>query len=229
MQEDFHKKFVKDKFDRIVRNYDLVNFLGSFGQDALWRKAVAKELSSANPPLLDLCCGPFTLSKEIHKRNPSPMFALDLSMQMLFYGIKKRAFSGLFPLCGDAEELPFKDQSFGGISIAFGFRNLAKREKALSEFYRVLKPGGLLVILEFSKPTLPVFKSLYRLYLHYFMPFLGGILTGDKEAYYYLANSIEAFPSQKKVCEMLKNAGFKDVRVKTLTLGVVSLYKGSKR
>ncbi len=226
---DPHKKFVKDKFDRIVRNYDLVNFLGSFGQDVLWRKEVARELSSAEPPLLDLCCGPFTLSKEIHKKNPSPMFALDLSLEMLVYGMRKRAFPGLFPLCGDAEELPFKDYSFGGISIAFGFRNLTKREKALSEFYRVLKPGGLLVILEFSRPTLPVFKSLYRLYLHYFMPLLGGILTGDKEAYQYLANSIEAFPSQEKVCEMLKKAGFEDISVKTLTLGVVSLYKGIRR
>ena len=228
-KEELHKRFVKDKFDRIVRNYDLVNTLGSFGQDSFWRREVAKELSSASPPLLDLCCGPFTLSKEIHRLNPAPMFALDFSLQMLLYGVKKRAFSGLYPLCGDAENLPFKEGVFGGISIAFGLRNLVKREKALSEFYRVLKSEGVLVILEFSRPSFPIFKQVYRLYLHHFMPFLGGLLTGDKEAYKYLATSIEAFPPEEKVCEMMKRAGFSKVKANPLTLGVVTLYRGIKR
>jgi len=222
------KRFVKEKFDRIVKNYDLVNLIGSFAQDKLWRKRVSEELKGCESPLLDVCCGPFTLSTEIVKKTNCKVWGLDFSFQMLHYGVKRRFRREIYPVCGDAEQLPFTDETFGGISIAFGFRNLPHRELALEEFFRVLKPKGKLVILEFSQPKNPLFRPIYFLYLSYYMPLLGGLLTGDKEAYNYLASSIKAFPSPEKVKEMLEKAGFKKVRYFPMTMGVVHLHIATK-
>jgi len=222
------KDFVKEKFDRIVRRYDLVNLIGSFGQDKLWRKKVRQVISQATSPILDLCSGPYTLSTEILKSHQGPLFALDLSFEMLLYGKPRIKDKPIFPLRGDAEVLPFKSNTFGGISIAFGLRNLPNREKALKEFFRVLKSRGILVILEFSFPKNPFVARVYSFYLERYMPFLGGLLTGDKEAYQYLAASIKAFPSPEKVIRMLKKAGFSNVRHKLLSFGIVSLYVAEK-
>lgn len=225
-QSETHKEFVKRKFDRIVRRYDLVNALASLFQDKLWRKKVAQVFKNLEGPFLDLCAGPFTLSLEILKAQPQKLFALDLSMEMLLYG-KTKKFSFLkyiYPLRGDAERLPFKENTFSGISIAFGLRNLPDREKAISEFFRVLKPGGILAILEFSLPKNFFIKATYLIYLKYWIPFLGGLLTGDKEAYQYLADSIQKFPSPEEVDKLLVKAGFKRRSILSLTLGVVSLY-----
>ncbi|MEZ0344741.1 MAG: ubiquinone/menaquinone biosynthesis methyltransferase [Caldimicrobium sp.] len=225
-QSETHKEFVKRKFDRIVRRYDLVNALASLFQDKLWRKKVAQVFKNLEGPFLDLCAGPFTLSLEILKAQPQKLFALDLSMDMLLYGkTKKSSFlKYIYPLRGDAEKLPFKENTFSGISIAFGLRNLPDREKALSEFFRVLKPGGILAILEFSLPKNFFIKATYLIYLKYWIPFLGGLLTGDKEAYQYLADSIQKFPSPEEVDKLLVKAGFKRRSILSLTLGVVSLY-----
>lgn len=225
-QSETHKEFVKRKFDRIVRRYDLVNALASLFQDKLWRKKVAQVFKNLEGPFLDLCAGPFTLSLEILKAQPQKLFALDLSMDMLLYGkTKKSSFlKYIYPLRGDAERLPFKENTFSGISIAFGLRNLPDREKALSEFFRVLKPGGILAILEFSLPKNFFIKATYLIYLKYWIPFLGGLLTGDKEAYRYLADSIQKFPSPEEVDKLLVKAGFKRRSILSLTLGVVSLY-----
>ena len=229
MQNFPDKTFIKSKFDRIVKNYDLVNLLGSLGQDLRWRKKLVKSLPPLKSPILDLCCGPFTLTQEIRKSQKNiPIFALDISLEMLLYGKSKRKISNLYPVCGDAESLPFKDNSFEAITIVFGFRNLPHKQKALYEFYRVLKTNGILLILEFSKPTLPIFKTIYKYYLNYFMPFLGKILTGDKEAYIYLAKSINNFPSCNEVAKMLKKAGFKNISFKHLTFKIVTIYKAYK-
>ncbi len=225
---DLHKKFVKEKFDRIVKRYDLVNLIGSLGQDKIWRKKVADILKDAEPPLLDLCCGPYTLTLEILKKNPVKIYGLDLSFSMLFYGKKRIYDKPVFPVCGDAEILPFKSNSFGGISIAFGLRNLPNKEKAIKEFFRVLKPQGKLVILEFSWPKNFIFQKIYKVYLDYYMPFLGGLLTKDKEAYLYLAHSIKKFPPPEKIKEMLSKCGFKEVKPQSLTMGIVNLYVGLK-
>jgi demethylmenaquinone methyltransferase/2-methoxy-6-polyprenyl-1,4-benzoquinol methylase len=221
-----HKDFMKDKFGKITRYYDLANSICSFWQDKGWRKEVSQALDEVDPPILDLCCGPYTLTLEILKRKKRIAFALDLSREMLKFGLTKRApdLSFVYPVCGDAEELPFKDETFGAVTIAFGFRNLVNRDKALHEMHRVLKKNGLLAILEFSKPKVPIIRNVYFFYLKKIIPIIGGLLTGDYQAYRYLATSIENFPEVETVREMLRIAGFSEVFTKSLTFGVVTLY-----
>lgn len=221
-----HKDFMKDKFGKITRYYDLANSICSFWQDKGWRKEVSQALDEVDPPILDLCCGPYTLTLEILKRKKRIAFALDLSREMLKFGLTKRApdLSFVYPVCGDAEELPFKDETFGAVTIAFGFRNLVNRDKALHEMHRVLKKDGLLAILEFSKPKVPIIRNVYFFYLKKVIPIIGGLLTGDYQAYRYLATSIENFPEVETVREMLRMASFSEVFTKSLTFGVVTLY-----
>ncbi|MFZ8831654.1 MAG: ubiquinone/menaquinone biosynthesis methyltransferase [Thermodesulfobacteriaceae bacterium] len=221
-----HKDFMKDKFGKIARHYDLANSICSFWQDKGWRKKVSQALDEVDPPILDLCCGPYTLTLEILKRKKRIAFALDLSREMLKFGLAKRTLdlSFVYPVCGDAEELPFKDETFGAVTIAFGFRNLVNRDKALQEMHRVLKKNGLLAILEFSRPKLPVLRKVYFLYLKKIIPLVGGLLTGDYQAYRYLATSIENFPEVETVRGMLRKTGFSEVFTKGLTFGVVTLY-----
>ncbi len=222
------KKFIKEKFDKIVRRYDLVNLIGSLGQDKLWRRKVAEILKASKPPILDLCCGPYTLSVEIFKKNSHSLFALDFSFSMLYYGKKRIANYSIYPVCGDAEILPFKNDTFGGMSIAFGLRNLPNKEKTLKEFYRVLKLNGRLVILEFSWPKNRIFQKIYKIYLDKYIPLLGSVLTGDKSAYLYLADSIKKFPPPEEIKEILLETGFKKVKYKFLTMGIVTLYTAYK-
>ena len=221
-----HKDFMKDKFGKITRYYDLANSICSFWQDKGWRKEVSQALDEVDPPILDLCCGPYTLTLEILKRKKRIAFALDLSREMLRFGLTKRApdLSFVYPVFGDAEELPFKDETYGAVTMAFGFRNLVNRDKALQEMHRVLKKEGLLAILEFSKPKLPIFRKVYFFYLKNIIPLIGGLLTGDYQAYRYLATSIENFPEVETVRGMLRNTGFSEVFTKSLTFGVVTLY-----
>ena len=222
------KKFIKEKFEKIDKRYDLVNLIGSLGQDKLWRKKVAEIFKDLKSPILDLCCGPYTLSLEISKKSSHPLFALDFSFSMLYYGKKRILNYLIYPVCGDAEILPFKNNTFGGISIAFGLRNLPNIEKALKEFYRVLKPDGLLVILEFSWPKNKFFQKIYKIYLDKYIPLLGSILTGDKASYLYLADSIKKFPAPNEIKRMLLETGFKEVKYNSLTMGIVTLYTAYK-
>jgi demethylmenaquinone methyltransferase/2-methoxy-6-polyprenyl-1,4-benzoquinol methylase len=221
-----HKNFMKDKFGKITRYYDLANSICSFWQDKGWRKEVSQALDEVDPPILDLCCGPYTLTLEILKRKKRIAFALDLSREMLKFGLTKRAhdLSFVYSVCGDAEELPFKDETFGAVTMAFGFRNLVNRDKALQEMHRVLKKDGLIAILEFSKPKVPIFRKVYFFYLKNIIPIIGSLLTGDYQAYRYLATSIENFLEVETIREMLRNTGFSEVFTKSLTFGVVTLY-----
>ncbi|MEM0333640.1 MAG: ubiquinone/menaquinone biosynthesis methyltransferase [Candidatus Aenigmatarchaeota archaeon] len=231
MNEIEHKNFVKKKFDLIVKKYDLVNLIGSLGQDYLWRKKVALVLKKTPTPILDLCCGPFTLSLALLKERPCPIFALDFSLEMLFYGktkLSEKEKYFIYPVCADAEILPFKSETFGTLSIAFGLRNLSNKEKALEEFYRVLKPEGVLAILEFSLPKVFIFKKIYLFYLTKYLPFLGKLLTGDKEAYQYLAESIQKFPPPEELKKTLLKIGFKEVIYEYFTLGIVTFYLAIK-
>lgn len=226
------KRYVREKFSRVTRRYDLVNTLGSLGLDYWWRYKAAQELFPFPGPLLDLCAGTFTLSRELVRQRPRLVVALDICWEMLAFGVLRHqshpALSFIRPVVGDGEKLPFSGESFWGVSVAFGVRNLAQLELGLLEMYRVLKKGGKAVILEFSRPKAPLFSPLYRLYLRYFMPFLGGHLTGDKEAYDYLARSIEAFPAPEDLAHLLREIGFQQVQYEPLTLGVVTIYTAFK-
>ncbi len=226
------KAYVKEKFSRVTRRYDLVNTLGSLGIDHWWRYEAVKELARYPGPILDLCAGTLTLSKEIVRQRPRLVVALDICWDMLAYGrhrlAQHPAFTFIRPICADGERLPFPDNVFWGETVAFGVRNLANLKKGLQEMLRVLRPGGKAVILEFSRPKAPVFAPLYRFYLNHVLSRLGGWLTGDEEAYRYLARSIAAFPSPKEFTTLMQEVGFTLVRSRPLTLGVVTIYTGFK-
>lgn len=225
-ERESHKKFLEKKFGRIVRYYDLVNSILSLFQDRFWRKKLSGFLKDTEGPLLDLCCGPFTLSLEILRRRPREIHALDLSFEMLSFGMVRsqnhRPY--LFPIRGDAERLPFKDTQFSALTIAFGLRNLPHVDLAIDEFFRVLRENGLLLILEFSLPKNPIIRALYLPYLKYIVPFLGGVLTGDREAYQYLSQSIQKFSAPEVIEQKLIKRGFSKIAILPMTFGVVTLY-----
>ncbi len=226
-------KFVREKFASVTRRYDLLNTLLSLYIDHYWRWVTTRELSSyKRGPILDLCAGTLPLSCEIARQIPRPVISVDFCFEMLQYGmdqrLKSRAERRIFPVCGDGQELPLPDDTFEGITIAFGIRNLTSPQKGLQEMIRVLKPGGKLVILEFSRPKNPVFAPIYRFYLHKFLPFLAGFISGDQEAYTYLAKSIQAFYDPPELASMMEKEGFNAVKYRPLTMGIVTVYTGIK-
>ncbi len=228
------KRFVQKKFAAVTRRYDLLNSLLSFYTDHYWRWKAARELRPYKKgPILDLCAGTLPLSEEIVRQGKRPVVALDFCLEMLEYGKEKvlqkpgkKDF--IRPVCGDAERLPVTDDTFEGITIAFGIRNLSRPDIGLREMKRVLVKGGKLVILEFSRPKNPLFAPFYRFYLHKVLPFIAGTISGDKEAYDYLAASIQKFYEPEQLAAMMKEAGFTDVRYQPLTFGIVTIYTGLK-
>jgi demethylmenaquinone methyltransferase/2-methoxy-6-polyprenyl-1,4-benzoquinol methylase len=154
--------------------------------------------------------------------------ALDFSLVMLARGIKRANNAAISPVGGDAESLPFRDETFDRAIVGFGIRNLAHPQKGIGELLRVIKPGGRLVILEFGRPTLPVFKEIYQWYLSRFIPWAGGLVSGHKEVYHYLHTSIRDFPEPTAMMAMMHKAGFSHISFRKLTGGIVNLYIGEK-
>ncbi len=225
------KKFVQEKFSSVTAKYDFLNSLLSLGIDRLWRFKTVRTLNGASGPILDVCAGTLPLSKEVFRQTGSNVVALDFCYDMLAYGAKGldiKEKGHIHAICADGERLPLSSNTFSGFTVAFGIRNLADLPRGFREMYRVLKPGGKGAILEFSRPSAPIFRDLYRLYLHRVLPHIGGLISGDKEAYRYLAESIQGFYSQNEVCFMLEKAGFTDVTFKPMTLGIVTLYTCKK-
>lgn len=222
------KGFVKEKFSNVAGRYDLLNSVLSLGIDSLWRKTVAEALRGIHGPFLDVCAGTLPLSLTLARHGLRPVCALDFCFDMLAYGHHKLStsseFQHILPVCADAEKLPLCSNQFGGITVAFGVRNLGNIRQGISEMHRVLRPNGKLVILEFSRPKTPVLSQFYRFYLHKFLPAIGGMVSGDRAAYRYLADSIEAFMSPEALCGLLKDVGFKDVTYLPMTFGVVTMY-----
>lgn len=216
-------------FNDLAPVYDLGNHLLSFGLDFLWRKRLAEELKKFQPEtVLDLACGTMDLALAVRKRNPAAtVVGIDLAGNMLRLGAEKVRAGGLgeavFPAQADIEQMPFADESFSAASIAFGIRNVERRERALSEIRRVLKPGGVLAVLEFSLPEKGLFAKIYRVYLGTFLPLAGKILSGGK-SYFYLRDTIAEFPSPEQFCEELKAAGFASAGSEGLSGGAVRLY-----
>ena len=225
-----NKAFVRRSFAAIAGNYDLLNTLLSFGVNACWRHEAIKALGLSGPGLvLDCCAGTMRLGKRVLRQWPRVrVVALDLSLVMLDRGRKGMKGNAITPLCGDAEELPFRAETFDRVIVGFGIRNLTAPRKGIEELFRIIKRGGKVVILEFGRPTLPLFKDLYQWYLARFIPWAGGLISGHKEVYRYLHASIMAFPEAAKLMAMMQNAGFSEIRRRQLTCGIANLYMGEK-
>lgn len=228
------KKFVRDKFASISSRYDLLNSLLSFQVDRYWRWTTTRELSQFQTgSVLDLCAGTLPLSLELTRQaKQRQVLAVDFCEDMLRSGVKTLPNDGrkerIFPVCGDGEEIPAPDNTFWGCTVAFGVRNLSRTQKGLNEMHRVLKPKGKLLVLEFSRPSNPIIKPLYNFYLNKVLPKIAGLVSGDKEAYEYLASSIAAFYEPEELLQMIRTAGFASAERKPLTFGIVTLYIGVK-
>ncbi len=224
------REYVRRSFASIAQSYDLLNTLLSFGLDAWWRHEAVKALGFSGPGLvLDACAGTMRLGRGVLRRWPgAKVVALDFSPVMLERGRKGAKEGTITPLCGDAEGLPFRNGTFDCAIVGFGIRNLADPRTGIEELFRVLKGGGKLVILEFGRPILPVFKDIYQWYLSHFIPWAGGLMSGHKEVYRYLHASIMAFSEENDVMAAMKQAGFSAVRYQKLTGGIANLYIGGK-
>ncbi len=227
------KEQVAKMFDNISGKYDFLNHFLSLGIDIRWRrKAVAYLKSDAPKQVLDVATGTGDFAIEILSLNPDKVTGVDISEGMLGVGkekVKKRNLTDKIELLyGDSENLPFKDETFDAVTVAFGVRNFENLEKGLSDIYRVLRPGGKLVVLEFSQPTIFPFKQLYRFYFKAILPKIGNRISKDQSAYTYLPESVIAFPFGNEFLNKLNEAGFKNTLCKTLTFGISSIYVGQK-
>ncbi len=231
---DEKKTFVREKFSSISHKYDFLNSLLSFQIDRYWRWVTTRELKMfPDGAVLDLCAGTLPLSLELTRQAPQrQVVAIDFCENMLRAGLKTLPRDGrrerIFAVCGDGEKIPACDGIFWGITVAFGVRNLGRTQDGLNEMHRVLKPGGKLLILEFSRPRNPIVKPVYSFYLNKVLPKVAGLVSGDKEAYEYLASSIAKFYEPEELMGMMKKAGFADVSRRPLTFGIVSVYIGVK-
>ncbi|RMG57264.1 MAG: bifunctional demethylmenaquinone methyltransferase/2-methoxy-6-polyprenyl-1,4-benzoquinol methylase UbiE [Deltaproteobacteria bacterium] len=229
---DENKK-IRDMFSRISRRYDFLNRLLSLGFDVRWRKrAVSFVYPREGGTHLDLACGTGDVSLEIFRQVASPrVVGGDVSMEMLKLAREKmerrKISDGFTAVACVGEELPFRDGCFDTVSIAFGIRNIVERERALREMRRTLKPGGLLIILEFSLPRSPLFRTLYLFYFTKLLPFLGGLFS-EKGAYDYLPASVIDFPPPEEFEKVILSCGFTRVRRESLTGGIVTLYVAEK-
>lgn len=213
-------------FDDVAATYDLTNDLLSFGQDRLWRRAVAKQVAAkSGQQILDLAAGTGSSSVAFLAEGVR-VVASDFSEGMLAEGRKRHP--ELEFKFADATNLPFKANEFDTVTISFGLRNVVDVNKALSEMLRVTKPGGQLVICEFSKVTNVFFKPFYRLYLNVLLPVFSRLASKTPEAYSYLAESIEAWPNQAELLEQIEAAGWKQAKFKNLTFGIVAIHFAKK-
>jgi demethylmenaquinone methyltransferase/2-methoxy-6-polyprenyl-1,4-benzoquinol methylase len=227
------KEQVAQMFDRISKRYDFLNHFLSLGIDISWRKKAIKLLSSYSPrSILDIATGTGDFALEAMSLNPDKIIGIDISPGMLDIGRRKIAEKNLDQKIdlqlGDCEKLRFEDNNFDAVIVSFGVRNFENLGRGLMEMYRVLKPQGVTVILEFSKPQKFPFKQVYRWYFNGILPLVGRIISSDSSAYSYLPESVKHFPSGKGFLQEMKKAGFNNCICKTLTFGVSSIYIARK-
>ena len=219
-------------FDNIAATYDLLNGILSFKMDYIWRKTTIKKITNHPKKILDIATGTADLAIMAAKYTIAKITAVDISKNMLQIGnekIKKNKFSKRIKLqLADAEQLPFENNSFQAITAGFGVRNFENMDKGLSEMYRVLTKNGLILIIEPSKPSKFPIKQIYNLYFLNILPLLGKIISKDKDAYKYLNQSVNHFPSKTQFLNKLNEIGFINCKHIPLTLGVVSLYIAEK-
>ncbi len=226
---------IRRMFAGIAPRYDLLNRLLSAGRDRYWRREAAAQAHLAPGGLaLDVCTGTADLAIELARQFPGAksILGVDFCLPMLQRGADKVARVGLAHRIrlqvASAEILPFDSGVFDAATVAFGIRNLADRRRGLAELSRVLRTGGVGIILEFGTPQGPLFGRLYRFYFHRVLPWLGGLVSGDRRAYSYLPASVSGFPSPGEFARLMEDVGFHDVRFRALTGGIVMLHVGRK-
>ncbi|MEI6236437.1 MAG: ubiquinone/menaquinone biosynthesis methyltransferase [Planctomycetota bacterium] len=226
---------VREMFSRVSERYDFLNHFLSMGLDILWRRRAAREAVGlgAGDTLADLCTGTGDLAFALHSVAPKArIIALDFTYEMVAFGPKKAArknVTGIEFGIGDSLALPLKDNSVAIASVAFGIRNVANLTQGLSEMVRVVRPGGKVLVLEFTKPTGLVFGPLYMFYFKHILPLIGRMIAATAgDAYKYLPQSVQAFAGPEEMSERLAALGLKNVRAISMTFGTVHLYIGQK-
>ncbi len=227
------KEQVKDIFNDIAPKYDLLNHLLSLNIDKGWRRKAMKYIDKGgHGHLLDVACGTGDFSIAAYRAGVRQITGIDISANMVEVGRRKIRELGLEPYIdlqvGDTEQMEFADQSFDVVTVAFGVRNFEHLKIGLQEMWRVLRPGGKVIILEFSMPERFPMKQLYRLYFRHILPTIGGWVSGNKQAYTYLPESVMKFPQGEAFLNILKECGFVAPIQKRLSCGITSLYVGIK-
>jgi len=232
------RKNVWVMFDRIAHRYDILNRLLSFRQDVVWRNKLARYLPEGNNlVILDVATGTGDVLISLLKKSPkskiSKSIGIDMAEKMLDFGrqkLRKLKLDDRIELHqGNATDIQFNENTFDAATISFGIRNVNDLDLGIQNMYRVLKPNGRVLILEFSLPKNNVLKNLYLFYFRKVLPFIGGVISGDSYAYNYLNQSVESFPYGDDFCEILKRNGFKNVKYHVLTFGIASIYQGDKK
>ncbi len=233
LKED-KKASVESMFDSIAWRYDFLNHFLSFNFDRQWRRKAIKVISKSckSPDIIDVATGTGDLALAAMKLNPSKISGIDISHKMLGIGkekVMRKGFSEKINLIpGDSENIPFNDNIFDVAMVAFGVRNFSDPLKGLSEMKRVVRKGGMIMVLEFSKPSGFPFKPLYNFYFRNILPLFGRLFSKDKNAYSYLPDSVMKFPDNEEFLTLLDQAGFSDTHQEKLTGGVASIYTGIK-
>lgn len=228
------KQYVRSLFDSIAYRYDLLNHLLSGGVDLYWRRRAVQHLRDIRPQrILDVATGTGDFAIAALRLGPKSVIGIDIAEEMLKHGrakIQKRGLESLIVLqLGDAEQLEFDTGSFDATLVAFGARNFENLEQGLSEMRRVLRPGGRIVVLEFSRPRYFPFKQLYFFYFRTILPFVGRVISRSKEAYIYLPDTVMKFPEGDEFKRVLASTGFEEIHDERMTFGIASVYTGIKK
>lgn len=231
--KDDKKEQVAQMFDNIAKRYDLLNSILSLGIHKGWRKKCVTILKARQPKkILDVATGTGDFAIECAKLNPESIIGIDISDGMMKYGrekLKKLKLDSVITLKnGNAENIAFPDDSFDAIVVGFGVRNFQNLNTGLSNLYRMLKPGGQLVVLEFSYPRNAFIKNFYNFYFSKVTPFIGRLFSKDTRAYTYLTESVKAFPHNEKFTDILNQLGYKKTSYKALSFGIAAIYTGEK-
>ena len=225
-----HAAAVREMFSGIARRYDLLNHLLSLNIDKRWRRRVRSTLSEVlddpNAIVLDVACGTGDLSIELQSDAKAKVIGTDFCRPMLTIAAEKA--TSIPFVEGDAMNLGFASDSLDAVTIAFGLRNLSNVADGLAELHRILKPAGKLAVLEFSSPVVPGFRSVFNFYFANVLPRIGGVVSGSRDAYEYLPDSVSKFPGQKRLAEMMHETGFSDVEYENLTGGIAAVHIGVK-
>jgi len=228
--EEQASRWVRGMFGRVAPRYDLLNHLLSMNIDKFWRARTVKELfpvlQRPDAVVLDLCCGTGDLTLGLSHAGQARVFGSDFCHPMLTAATKKHGMRPLFE--ADALRIPARDSSLDAVTVAFGFRNLTNYPAGLREMLRVLKPGGVAAILEFSTPPNAAFQGLYDFYSRNILPAIGGMISGSRDAYTYLPESVRKFPGAEELATEMTSAGYRNVRFVRMTMGIVALHLGVK-